>query len=228
MSVCAISPPQTAFVETSVYEINDDVVTDLCPDVHWSYCPTLVPFIQTYLTESVQCGTVIALKSYWRSNNLHQILFVYNCTCTCLISIYFRHFSTETLTFKKRIFLIICWMSEIFEKQWLSSKSTILAGQSRNSSLYIYIQKHVCTVKTITTARHFTGWWTTLWEKSKMEKKSGVNQILIVLYQKGDVRLNERVANFTLSCFHCVFLCISEKRLSVGVFNVPGALLSKA
>lgn len=80
---------------------------------HASY----VSFSTITCRDTVQCGIVTALKDPWRSNNLHQILYVYKYTCTCLISIYFRHFSTETLTFKEMIFLILCWMTESYSEE---------------------------------------------------------------------------------------------------------------
>lgn len=90
------------------------------------WCHTSCVYFTMTCRDSVQCGIVTALKGYWRSNNLHQIFLYTN------VHVYFRHFSTETLTFKKMIFLILCWMTErYFDESWHSLEVYVFQGRAR-------------------------------------------------------------------------------------------------
>lgn len=114
---------------------------------HWSVSRLYAHYIKIYVLSwcharyvfsptitcrnTVQCGIVTSLKDSWRSNNLHKIFFVYKYTWTSLIFIYFRHFSTETLTFKEMIFLILCWMTErYFDESWHSLKVRVFSRRA--------------------------------------------------------------------------------------------------
>lgn len=169
-----------------------------------------------------------------------KFFFVYKYTCTCLISLYFERFSTETFNIwkkKKMIFLILCQMTErrLDKKQILPQGARFSAGHiagwvSDTSQRDVVCADNSAWFTAIARRRKLCG-GSSIVRRCTLERIKGINQIHCCALsdeRHGAEWMKNRF--FTLSCRWCFSMHFYGEPISrwVQSYQMQRARLSAA